>query len=104
MDGCSWFGIYWRIVLPLTKPALISVAIYCFLWNWDDFFGQLLYISKVDKFTVSLALKMFVDSETAVPWGQLLSVSLLSVIPAVILFYLAQRHFVEGIAAGSLKG
>jgi multiple sugar transport system permease protein len=104
MDGCSWFGIYWRIILPLTKPALVTVAIYCFLWNWDDFFGHLLYISTVSKFTVGLALKMFIDGESAVPWGQLLAMSLVSVMPAVCLFFAAQKYFVDGIASGAVKG
>ncbi|MFE5324503.1 carbohydrate ABC transporter permease [Paenibacillus sp. NPDC056579] len=104
MDGCSWFGIYWRIVLPLTKPALVTVMIYCFLWNWDDFFGHLLYINSIDKYTVGLALKLFVDSQSALPWGQLLAMSLVSVIPSLIIFFMAQRHFVDGIASGAVKG
>jgi len=104
MDGCSWFGIYWRIIMPLTKPALVTVAIYCFLWNWDDFFGHLLYINSVDKYTVGLALKLFVDSQSALPWGQLLAMSLVSVIPSLIIFFMAQRHFVDGIASGAVKG
>ncbi|KQX57303.1 MULTISPECIES: carbohydrate ABC transporter permease [unclassified Paenibacillus] len=104
MDGCSWFGIYLRIVLPLTKPALVTVAIYCFLWNWDDFFGHLLYINSVSKYTVGLALKLFVDSQSALPWGQLLAMSLVSIIPSLILFFMAQRHFVDGIASGAVKG
>ncbi|MCS7459015.1 carbohydrate ABC transporter permease [Paenibacillus doosanensis] len=104
MDGCSWFGIYWRIILPLTKPALVTVMIYCFLWNWDDFFGHLLYINSVDKYTVGLALKLFVDSQSALPWGQLLAMSLVSVVPSLILFFMAQKHFVDGIASGAVKG
>ncbi|MEI7026627.1 carbohydrate ABC transporter permease [Paenibacillus sp. y28] len=104
IDGCSWFGIYLRIVLPLTKPALVTVMIYCFLWNWDDFFGQLLYINSVDKYTVNLALKLFIDSQGTIPWGQMLAMSLVSVIPAVVIFFMAQKHFVEGIASGALKG
>jgi ABC-type glycerol-3-phosphate transport system permease component len=104
MDGCTWFGIYWRIILPLTKPSLVTVTIYCFLWNWDDFFGHLLYINSVDKYTVGLALKLFVDSQSKLPWGQLLAMSLVSIIPCIIVFFLAQRHFVEGIASGAVKG
>ncbi|OBZ17751.1 carbohydrate ABC transporter permease [Bacillus sp. FJAT-26390] len=104
IDGCNWFGIYWRIVLPLTKPALVTVTIYCFLWNWDDFFGHLLYINSVDKYTVGLALKLFVDSSSEMPWGQLLAMSLVSIIPSLIIFFLAQRHFVDGIASGAVKG
>lgn len=104
MDGCSWFGIYWRIVIPLIIPALVTVVIYCFLWNWDDFFGQLLYINSVDKYTVGLALKLFVDGQSALPWGQLLAMALVSVIPSLILFFMAQRHFIDGIASGAVKG
>src|ERR1700730_16310171 len=98
MDGCSWFGIYWRVILPLLKPALVTVIIYCFMWNWDDFLGQLIYINSVNKYTVALALKMFVDSNSTTPWGQLFAMSLVSIIPSVILFFMAQRHIVDGIA------
>ncbi|TVY10341.1 carbohydrate ABC transporter permease [Paenibacillus cremeus] len=104
MDGCSWLGIYWRIILPLTKPALVTVSIYCFLWNWDDFFGHLLYINSVEKYTVGLALKMFVDSQSKLPWGELLAMSLVSIIPSILVFFMAQRHFVDGIASGAVKG
>ncbi|MFC5447771.1 carbohydrate ABC transporter permease [Paenibacillus aestuarii] len=104
MDGCSWFGIYWRIVMPLTKPALLTVIIYCFLWNWDDFFGHLLYINSVDKYTVGLALRMLNDSQSAQQWGQLLAMGLVSVVPSVIIFTLAQKYFVEGIATTGIKG
>jgi ABC-type glycerol-3-phosphate transport system permease component len=89
IDGCSWFGIYWRIVLPLTKPALVTVLIYC---------------NSVDKYTVGLALRMFNDSQSVQEWGQLLAMGLVSVIPSVIIFFLAQKHFVEGIATSGIKG
>ena len=104
IDGCSWFGIYWRIVLPLTRPALVTVAIYCFLWTWDDFFGQLIYVNSVDKYTINLALKLFIDSQGTIPWGQLLAMSLVSILPAVTIFFLAQKQFVEGVASGAVKG
>lgn len=104
VDGCSWFRIYWNIILPLTKPSLVTVGIFCFLWNWDDFFGQLLYINSVDKYTVNLALKLFMDTQSAMPWGQMLAMSLISVVPCMIIFLAAQRFFVEGISAGALKG
>ena len=73
MDGCSLFGIYWRIILPLMKPALVTVVISNFPWNWDDFFGHLLYISSIEKYTVGLALKLFVDAQSANQWGQLIA-------------------------------
>jgi ABC-type glycerol-3-phosphate transport system permease component len=104
LDGCSWFGIYARIIMPLCRTAIVSMVIFIFLWNWDDFFGHLLYINSLDKFTVGLALRMFIDSESSAPWGQLLAMSLVSVIPAVAVFFAAQRHFVDGISTGALKG
>lgn len=104
MDGCSWFGIYLRIVLPLTRPALVTVTIFSFLWGWDDYFGPLIYLNSVDKYTVPLALRMFIDTQSAVAWGQLLAMSLVSILPPVAIFFMAQKHFVEGIATTGLKG
>lgn len=104
IDGCSLFNIYFRIIIPLIKPALVTVGIYCFLWNWDDFFGQMIYINSIDKYTINLALKLFIDSQGSVPWGQMLAMSLVSITPSVIVFFMAQRHFVEGLSAGALKG
>jgi ABC-type glycerol-3-phosphate transport system permease component len=104
LDGCNWFGIYWRIVMPLTKPALVTVMIFSFLYGWEDYFGPLIYLNSVDNFTVPLALRMFVDTQSATAWGQLLAMSLLSITPQILVFFLAQRHFVEGIATTGLKG
>jgi multiple sugar transport system permease protein len=104
IDGCSFFGIYLRIIMPLSLPALITVTIFSFIWGWDDYFGPLIYLNTVGTYTVPLALRMFVDSQSAVAWGQLLAMSLLSVLPPVLIFFLAQKHFVEGIATTGLKG
>ena len=103
MDGASVYGVFWRIIFPLIKPALITVAIFTFIWSWDDFFAQVLYLSSVEKFTVALALRMFVD-QFEIEWGYLLAMSLVSVLPSAIIFFLAQKHFVEGIATTGLKG
>ncbi|GIQ70300.1 carbohydrate ABC transporter permease [Xylanibacillus composti] len=103
IDGASIFGIYYRVILPLIKPALVTVAIFTFIWSWDDFFAQVLYLSSVDNFTVGLALRMFID-QFDIQWGQLLAMSLLSIVPSTIIFFLAQKHFVEGIATTGLKG
>lgn len=104
IDGCSWFGIYWKIVMPLTKPAIITVTIFCFLWNWDDFLGHLLYINSVDKYTVGLALKMINDAQAGAEWGQVLAMSLVSIVPATILFAICQKYLVEGVATTGIKG
>ncbi|MFC4102675.1 carbohydrate ABC transporter permease [Paenibacillus xanthanilyticus] len=103
IDGASVYAIFFRIIAPLIKPALFTVGIFTFLWSWDDFFSQLLYLSSVEKFTVGLGLRMFID-QFEVQWGQLLAMSLLSVVPSAIIFFLAQKHFVEGIATTGLKG
>ncbi|MBB6633222.1 carbohydrate ABC transporter permease [Cohnella thailandensis] len=103
IDGASVYGIFFRIIGPLIKPALYTVGIFTFLWSWDDFFAQLLYLSSVEKFTVGLGLRMFID-QFEVQWGQLLAMSLLSVVPSAVIFFLAQKHFVEGIATTGIKG
>jgi len=104
IDGCTKFGIYWRIVIPLMKPALVTVIIYTFLWTWDDFFQQLLYINSVKNYTVGLGLRLFMDSQSNTEWGQMLAMALLSIVPSMIVFFMAQKHFVEGIATTGLKG
>ncbi len=103
IDGASVYGIFLRIIFPLIKPALVTVAIFTFIWSWDDFFSQVLYLSSVDKFTVGLALRMFID-QFEVQWGQMLAMALLSVLPSAVIFFLAQKHFVEGIATTGIKG
>jgi ABC-type glycerol-3-phosphate transport system permease component len=103
IDGASVYQTFGRIIFPLIKPALVSVAIFTFIWSWDDFFGQVLYLSSIDQYTVGLALRMFID-QFEIQWGQLLAMSLLSILPSVILFVAAQKHFVEGIATTGIKG
>ena len=103
IDGASIFRIYWQIIFPLIRAPLTAVAIFVFVWTWDDFLTQLLYVSSMERFTVGLALRMFVD-QTEVQWGELLAMALLSIIPSVILFFSAQKHFVEGIATTGIKG
>jgi len=103
IDGASVYGIFARVIFPLLKPALVTVGIFTFIWSWDDFFGQVLYLSSVGKFTVSLALRMFID-QFEIQWGYLLAMSLISVLPSTVIFFLAQKHFVEGIATTGLKG
>lgn len=104
IDGCSTFGTCFKIILPLCKPVMFSVAIFTFIWTWDDYINQLIYISSVDKFTVSLFLRSLIDSTSSVSWGPLLANTLVSLLPSIILFFIAQPYFVEGIASSGLKG
>lgn len=105
IDGCGKFGVFLRIIIPLAIPALVTTALFTFLWTWDDFFNHLLYLSRPETFTVSRALRTFVGDAGAVSnWGGALAMSVLSVIPAFILFFTLQRYFVQGIATTGLKG
>jgi oligogalacturonide transport system permease protein len=104
IEGCNTFHIYWRILIPLCKPALFSAAIFQFIWTWNDFFGALIYINSVKKYPIVLALRMALDNTMSSSWNQVLAMSMVSLIPGTLLFFSAQRYFVEGISAGSIKG
>ncbi|MCI5650456.1 MAG: carbohydrate ABC transporter permease [Fusicatenibacter sp.] len=104
IDGCSSFQIFARIILPLCKPTLATVAVFSFVWTWDDFMGQLIYISEMKKYTVALALKIMVDPLAAIDWGAVIAMALLSVVPSIVVYFVAQDSFVEGIATTGLKG
>jgi multiple sugar transport system permease protein len=105
IDGCSKVGVFLRIILPLAIPALVTTALFTFLWTWDDFFNHLLYLSRPDTFTVSRALRTFIGDAGAVSnWGGALAMSTLSVIPAFILFFSLQKYFVQGISTTGIKG
>ncbi|MDP9316612.1 MAG: carbohydrate ABC transporter permease [Chloroflexota bacterium] len=104
IDGATKFGIFWRIILPLLVPALITSAIFSFYWTWDDFFGPLLYLSDPQRYTVALALKNFADASGATNWGAIFAMSVLSLVPVFALFIMFQRYIVEGISTSGLKG
>ena len=104
IDGCSSFGILLHILVPLCKPAVISVMLFQMIWTWNDFFNSLIFISSVRKYTLPLALKMTLDNEAAVNWAKVLAMSCVSIFPLVLVFFLAQKYFVEGIATTGLKG
>ncbi len=105
VDGCTKLGVFLRIILPLSTPALVTTALFTFLWTWDDFFNHLLYLTRPEIFTVSRALRTFVGDAGAVSnWGGALSMSTLSIIPAFILFFALQKYFVQGISTTGIKG
>lgn len=105
IDGCNPFMTYIKVLLPLMKPAIFSVVIFQTLWRWNDYFNNLIYISSVKNYTLSLALKMSIDGQgSATPWNQVLAMSFVSMIPPILLFFFAQNYFVEGITAGGIKG
>jgi multiple sugar transport system permease protein len=104
IDGASKFGIFWRIIVPLLTPALITSAIFSFYWTWEDFFGPLLYLSDPRLYPVSLALKQFADASGTTNWGAIFAMSVLSLVPVFALFIMFQRYLVEGISTTGLKG
>lgn len=103
IDGCTSFGILVRVIGPLSAPAIFSAIIFQFLWTWNDFFNSMIYISSVKKYPVSLALRMTLDSASRINWSTVLAMSLVSMIPCVLLFFFAQKYFVEGVATTGLK-
>lgn len=104
IDGCSYYGIFFRIILPLIVPALVTCAIFSFMWKWDDFMGPLLYLNRPTTYTVSLALKMFADPTSLSDWGAMFAMATLSVLPMFLIFVFFQKYLVEGISTEGLKG
>ncbi|MDR2509305.1 MAG: carbohydrate ABC transporter permease [Spirochaetaceae bacterium] len=103
IDGCGSLRTLLLVLLPLCKPAIFSVAVFQFVWVWNDFFNVLIYISSVSKFPLALGLRLSLDISANVNWNQILAMSTLSIIPPVLLFFFAQRYFVEGISTAGIK-
>lgn len=104
MDGCSTFGIFIYMILPLAKPCLFSMAIFQFIWTWNDYFNPLIFINSVNRYTVMQGLRMCMDSSSGISWGPIMALSLIAILPCVIIFFAAQKYFVEGVATTGLKG
>ncbi|WXB91376.1 carbohydrate ABC transporter permease [Metabacillus sp. FJAT-53654] len=104
IDGCNTFKIFYKIILPLIRPALATAAIFSFYWTWDNLLGPVLYLNSPDKYTVSMALNMFLSNETVSNWGAMFAMSIVTLIPVFVVFFLFQRHVVEGISTSGLKG
>lgn len=103
IDGCNELMIFSRIMMPLTKSAMVTSAIFSFYWRWEDFVGPLLYLKKPKLYTVSIALKLFSDPNSVTDWGAMFSMSFLSLIPACLVFLFFQKYIVEGISTSGLK-
>lgn len=104
IDGCSEFGIFWRVILPLSRPALTVVALFAFLGIWNDYLGPLIYLQRADQFTLALGLQNFQSQHGGTPWHLLMAASVLVIAPVIVLFFLAQKTFIEGIATTGMKG
>jgi multiple sugar transport system permease protein len=103
IDGASKYQIFWYIILPGLKPALITSIIFAFYWTWDDFMGPLLYLNKPELYPVALALKAFADPTTITNWGAVFAMSVLSLVPIFIIFIFFQRYMETGIATTSVS-
>ncbi|MBO7742945.1 carbohydrate ABC transporter permease [Paenibacillus sp. MWE-103] len=103
LDGCSELRTFWNIALPLCSPALASAAIFGFMYRWNDYLGPLIYLNKDSKFTVSIALSSFTSMFNIVPWHLLMAAGIVAILPPTIIFFLAQKYFVQGIVVSGLK-
>ncbi|KQB96668.1 sugar ABC transporter permease [Loktanella sp. 1ANDIMAR09] len=104
VDGANTFQVLWYVVVPMLMPAIISVCLFQFMWTMNDFLGPLIYISSVENYPVSLALKLSIDTTEAFNWNQILAMTVLALTPSLIVFFIAQKYFIEGISTGGVKG
>ncbi len=104
IDGAGHLRIIWHVLTPLSKPVLVTAAVFTFMWNWNDFFWPLIYLTSQDNYTLSLGLYNFIGAVARTDWGVLMAAASLMSIPPVVLFFFAQRYFVEGITLTGMKG
>lgn len=103
LDGANHLRVYLQIMLPLSMPALATTAIFTFIWTWNDFFSQLIFLTRPEMYTVPIALRTFVDSTGESSWGSLFAMSIVSLIPVFIAFLFGQKYLVKGIATTGIK-
>jgi oligogalacturonide transport system permease protein len=104
IDGCNALQMLVHIIVPLLKPAIISVVVFQFIWTMNDFMGPLIYLSSVEKYPVSLALKMSIGATEEVEWANVIAISVVALVPSVAVFFMAQKHFIEGASSSGIKG
>jgi multiple sugar transport system permease protein len=103
IDGCSTFGIFWRIMLPLSLPALVTVSVFAIVYNWNDFMGPLIYIQDSSKFTLALGLNQF-RSLAGDKTNLMMAAATVVLLPILVLFFVGQKYFIQGVATTGLKG
>ena len=104
MDGASYFLIFYKLILPLGKPALLTIGLWAFLGTWNDLLGQLIYINDPAKYTIQLGLASFSNMTGETLWGPLMAASFMALLPVIFILLFAQRYFVEGIKMAGIKG
>ena len=104
IDGCNVFQTLIKVIVPMLMPAIVSCALFKFMWASNEFLGPLLYVNTPAKYTATIFVKLTMDSDSGFAWNRILATSLISVIPSIFIFFIAQNQFVEGISAGGVKG
>ena len=104
IDGASEFGILWRIIVPISFPALVAVGLFQFLGSWNDYLGPLIYLNDIGKYPVALGLALYRNTVGITDMGVLMAATLITIIPILVLFGFAQRYFVQGVTFTGLKG
>jgi multiple sugar transport system permease protein len=104
IDGCSEFRIFWQIILPLCRPALMVVGLFQFMYTWNDFMGPLIYLTDQKDFTLALGLQSFQSQHGGTEWHYLMAASTLVALPIIVLFFFTQKTFIEGISMTGIKG
>src|SRR3984957_4406562 len=102
IDGCTEWGIFWRIIMPLSRPALTVVALFTFMGVWRDFIGPRVYLQRTSQYTLALGLQSFQSQHGGTPWHLLMAAAVLVITPVIVIFFLAQKTFIEGIATTGL--
>lgn len=103
LDGCGPFGIFWRIIVPLSIPSIITVALLSFMWTWNDFLNPLIYLNDDSKYTLALGILQF-KGALLIQWGPMMAASVFIILPLIIIFFVGQKYFVQGIATTGGKG
>lgn len=103
IDGCSEFWIYSKIFMPLSKPALATVALFSFMGTWNDFLGPLIYLSNPNQYTLTLGLRSF-QMQFGTQWNVMMAASIIVMLPTLVIFFFSQKYFIEGIALTGVKG
>ena len=104
IDGCGPVKTLYKIICPMLSPSLVACGLFQFMWSCNDFMGPLLYVSTPRKYPMSIFVKLSMDADNGFSWNRILALSLISIIPQLIVFFAAQDSFIDGIAAGSVKG
>jgi len=104
IDGCGFFQSWWRILVPMSQPVLVAIAILSFMYHWNDYMGPLIYLSSTNKIPLSVGLANFSEAYGGTPWHLMMAASLIAVIPLVLIFFALNRYFIQGVVVSGIKG